>query len=546
MNGAYTVSSGGGTTNVPFNSDYASKGHEYFDVWSPEIATQYAEVFWHDMGPQPLPPAIVARFANKTMAITGYEMDMVMVEPSGAAGRHPERDVSVPISWAYNHHYEAWMTGAYSVFGPNEHPDPLDVSHHGGPAKYVATDTPGARSALGDVPSSLYFSEGNGGESRKSFHGYPNGFAQLIGSPDSWHITPMQIDTRNRECGVTPADIKNCTKFEAWLEPKSARYGRSHLKEGSPYSGVLECPCTDRWGGSPIFYPDARTKVNGSNCEHGGRRCDNFTKPCVGPWDGDAAHGGGDLLAQRNPTCWSATYAGGLRCCRDRHLLLDREQDPGPTLLRYHMKFRFWFEEYRPATASAPKASHFHLPRYYYLTERDAGEYDVPPAFRAPGDPDIPGYDGWPVSTEGDMHLTPGSSCSGGCPHGADCTCVHTITSRFTIAEGSMIYAGGHCHAPACISIELYKNDTGVPELLCRQVSVYGKGDVAVDKFDEEGYVALPPCLWGAKEEGLQPPVFLPAGTPMYSVTRTENSRVGHTGQMASWQMRGVPFELKL
>jgi hypothetical protein len=33
---------------------------------------------------------------------------------------------------------------------------------------------------------------GNGGESRKSFHGYPDGFAQLIDSPETWHITPMQ------------------------------------------------------------------------------------------------------------------------------------------------------------------------------------------------------------------------------------------------------------------------------------------------------------------------------------------------------------------
>ncbi|KAH8060774.1 hypothetical protein JL721_8991 [Aureococcus anophagefferens] len=95
------------------------------------------------------------------------------------------------------------------------------------------------------------------------------------------------------------------------------------------------------------------------------------------------------------------------------------------------------------------------------------------------------------------------------------------------MSNASMIYAGGHCHAPACISIELYKNDTGTPELLCRQVSVYGEGDAA-DKFDED--------------EGLEPPVFLGENTPMFSITHTWNTHVGHTGQMASWQMRGVPF----
>ena len=77
MNDRYSVSSGG-RHDVPFNDDYASRGLEYFDVWSPEIATHYAEVFWTDMGTHPIPPEIVRRFANKTMAIVGYEMDQVM------------------------------------------------------------------------------------------------------------------------------------------------------------------------------------------------------------------------------------------------------------------------------------------------------------------------------------------------------------------------------------------------------------------------------------------------------------------------------------
>ena len=40
MNGEYVVSSGAGISAPRFNTDYASKGHEYFDVWSPEIATR--------------------------------------------------------------------------------------------------------------------------------------------------------------------------------------------------------------------------------------------------------------------------------------------------------------------------------------------------------------------------------------------------------------------------------------------------------------------------------------------------------------------------
>ena len=88
------------------------------------------------------------------------------------------------------------------------------------------------------MPTSQWFSEGNGGESRKSFHGYPDGFAQLLHSPTQWHINPMQIDTRNRDCGATPDDIHKCVKFTPGPEPRQARYGfgawRRHQLLGRP------------------------------------------------------------------------------------------------------------------------------------------------------------------------------------------------------------------------------------------------------------------------------------------------------------------------
>ena len=34
-----------------------------------------------------------------------------------------------------------------------------------------------------NIPTNTLFSEGNGGESRNSFHGYPSNMAQLILSP---------------------------------------------------------------------------------------------------------------------------------------------------------------------------------------------------------------------------------------------------------------------------------------------------------------------------------------------------------------------------
>jgi len=84
---------------------------------------------------------------------------------------------------------------------------------------------------------------------------------------------------------------------------------------------------------------------------------------------------------------------------------------------------------------------------------------------------------------------------------------------------------------------------TGTPNLLCRQLPKYGNGNVTHDKWDEAGYLALPPCLWSDNGgEGLEPSVWLPKGTPMISIKRNVNTHMGHYGEMASWQMRGVFF----
>ena len=224
--------------DTPWNSDYASKGYEYFDVWAPEIATHYGQVFWTDQGVTPLPPDIVKRFDGKVIAIQGYEQDQVMVSPVGSPGLNPEKDVSVPINWAYNHHYCAYMGGKHSE--RKEIPTPGDVygsGAHGQPTIMATVDKEDQSGRkFADVAQTKWFiSEGNGGESRKSFHGYPAGFAQLMESPQNWHITPMQIDTRNREHGAQPTDVHKCTNMSGvgengkkcvGYEPRQARYGR--------------------------------------------------------------------------------------------------------------------------------------------------------------------------------------------------------------------------------------------------------------------------------------------------------------------------------
>merc|ERR1712166_40818 len=120
------------------------------------------------------------------------------------------------------------------------------------------------------APTSQFFSEGNGGESRHSFHGYPKGYAQLIHSPETWKITPMNIDTRNRDCGANYTDVHNCSKFIPGIEPRSSRFFRGIPKGGTNYSGLLECPCNSRFGadyGNKTKIVDHEfVTVNAGNC----------------------------------------------------------------------------------------------------------------------------------------------------------------------------------------------------------------------------------------------------------------------------------------
>lgn len=270
----------------------------------------------------------------------------------------------------------------------------------------------------------------------------------------------------------------------------------------------------------------------GSLCEFQGSQCSIFTKNCVSEAEG------GDLLAQRNPTCNSAHYAGGLRCCHHGRIMLDnaqREESLNRDVLRYHLKIRFWFQEYSVVNG---KPSHYNLQRIYHQTENHAGEYDVPPAFPKKDLPII-GYEGCPLNKP-----TPGTTCTGNCPDGPDCECVHTITSRWRMNNVRLIYAGGHCHAPSCLNMTLYQNVSGQLKLLCAQVPKYGNGSFPEDKFDELGYLLIPPCLWGDFEgdQGLEASVWLGPGSQLVSIKHNRNTQIGHFGEMASWQMRGVSF----
>ena len=224
-------------------SDYPG-GAESFDVWSPPITTLYSQVWWSPLAPSPFPADIVKKYAGKGMAIVGWEVDQVRK----GAGPNGE-DVSVPISASYNHHFGVTMIGESARFkkvsltGPD---DPraeefLKMSGHG----MIPWDEPHyaveqVKPSASGHPVQIGATSSNGGEYRKSFHGFPPGYALLLDSPTAMQISPMQIDTWNRaEMNISE---NGNVKFVVGPLPASAE-----APVVNPiYSALLECPMTTR------------------------------------------------------------------------------------------------------------------------------------------------------------------------------------------------------------------------------------------------------------------------------------------------------------
>merc|ERR1712166_1560178 len=88
--------------------------------------------------------------------------------------------------------------------------------------------------------------------------------------------------------------------------------------------------------------------------------------------------------------------------------------------------------------------------------------------------------------------------------------CTHEITGTITPpgTDVHFVAAHFHCHAPTCISLEIWNNRTG--ELLCREAPYHGQGDDvggAGSKYDEQGYIAQRICLWGLHPPFESPPL---------------------------------------
>lgn len=234
----------------------------------------------------------------------------------------------------------------------------------------------------------------------------------------------------------------------------------------------------------------------------------------------------GELLSTHNAICNITEYNGGLYCCHDQSILIDADQDPGPGIDTWRMKYRFYFEEY------VNQSNTF---RIWWSTEAYNNEYDVPKSTADCLNPATPAADCTHVIRSdftGKDFFGPSGCMVGGDPNA--CGDVNKIRDEYG-GKFQMTYAAFHCHAPACIKGELWDMDTG--KLICRNVAEYGTG---LSPSDEKGYVVgIPPCVWGTAAEGLEsPPILHLDGN--YTTIKHANSTNGHWGVMALWQARAA------
>lgn len=230
-----------GTYSTDFESNVVgSVGH--FDVYG-EVQTMYSQVYWTRNSPIDLPPEIISQFRGKVMAITGYEVDQVTHigpkpryttegEALGGFSCYPDCGADdKSIYHAYNHHYFSWLTGSdaemYELEDPLFMPNPTTTAFRT------------MNSTEHGYPTNLVFKENPGGEFRKSYHGYPRGFAQLIHSPSQWVVEPMQIDTHNRNYTITEE-----VGYQPSFLPSMLMNNMTNLHNG--LSPLIECPCSDR------------------------------------------------------------------------------------------------------------------------------------------------------------------------------------------------------------------------------------------------------------------------------------------------------------
>mmetsp|Transcript_96075 Transcript_96075/g.213935 ORF Transcript_96075/g.213935 Transcript_96075/m.213935 type:complete len:518 (-) Transcript_96075:39-1592(-) len=464
---------------------------EFFEVYSAPIHLQYAEALHRFADRLYIPKELEQRFAGRTMAVTGYEINWQVLDESGEW--RPAK-----CTEAYTHHYQLYLfssNASAEVVDRNIHPNddnPWEPPHvHGRRAVPIAATAPVAQ----------VFFEGNGNENRGSFHGVPEGLAQLIDSPsyfrNLYHLLNTRVPGHNASWGPgTGAPL-----------PRA-----SAAKPGAPYSGLIECPCSTRRGDyqhTGIVAQDSPTNTSGLK----------FKAICAP---------GGELLKQKNPICHQETYDGGLQCCADKMIMLDADQVIPEAISTYRYHLRFYFED--PEKVATPVREAFFL---FAETEDWQSEYKIPHFKTTPAR--------HVLSRTFKARELFGGLLGWNSPNRFNCSRITTAMcgglSEVEAAGGvfELRYAHNHMHVGS-IGGTLVNADTG--ELLCESRAIYGTGE---EPLNELGYViAIPPCVWHG------------SSAPLLSLNSTLTSTIvydassPHLAVMAMWEMRGaLPAAIK-
>ena len=244
QNGAYTFA------NPTKNSPTTHRGDDYFEVYSPVYTSQYGQVNWDGFSIK-LPQEIVDAWENRTMNIVGYEFDAIRKVGGGACNNNVTahsscKETSLKAYEQYNHHYGNSVSGKGIKFVKDPVPklpheiDPVEHMMGFTGYKFVSTEDgelgrpPAGKSSTGGLPM------GNGAESRFTYHYFPPGYGAQVSSPQTTEIRPMFIDITNRK------------EFGEPLDPNAPeRHGpvpkNSNIPPEEMYSGMMECPCSDRY-----------------------------------------------------------------------------------------------------------------------------------------------------------------------------------------------------------------------------------------------------------------------------------------------------------
>jgi len=191
---------------------------DYFEVTSDTITYSYGDVWWKHFPTVPIPEDVIGKLASESLMISGLEANLMRRDEDG-------NEVIVPAYETYNHHVTVTFRGAADD-GTVPHfteSDPM----LGGHAKFQVEklDGPGWES----VQQFL------GAEMRGTFFYSPEGYDMRIDHPRDITIEGMFINTGKPGGGRCTFPSDECP------EPVN-----SAAPAGANWSGLLECPCTDR------------------------------------------------------------------------------------------------------------------------------------------------------------------------------------------------------------------------------------------------------------------------------------------------------------